>query len=143
MHRTKAGSWILIAGMIALGGLLGGCGGGDSSGSSSASDNSTASGSSGASAAATSSSPSSAVTLSWQAPTENTDGTALTDLSGYTIHYGTQSQTYSQTIQVDNPGLTTYVVDNLAPGTYYFSVTATASDGTQSAYSPEVSAQVD
>jgi hypothetical protein len=84
-----------------------------------------------------------AVTLSWQAPTENTDGTELTDLSGYTIHYGTESQNYTSEIQVDNPGLTTYVVDNLSPGTYYFAVTANSSEGFQSAYSPEVSATVD
>ena len=82
------------------------------------------------------------MTLSWQAPTENTDGTALTDLSGYTIHYGTQSQNYTNEIQVSNPGLTTYVVDNLAPGTYYFVVAATTSDGFESAPSPEVSATV-
>lgn len=83
------------------------------------------------------------MTLSWQPPTENTDGSALTDLSGYVINYGTQSGDYTSSITLTNPGLTTYVVDNLAAGTYYFSITATASDGSESAPSPEVSATVD
>jgi hypothetical protein len=119
MHRAKVGSWTLIAGMIVMGGMLAACGGGSSDGAGS-----------------------NAVSLSWLPPTENTNGTALTDLTGYTIYYGTQSQNYTNQIQVDNPGLTTYVVDNLSPGTYYFAVTATASDGIQSAYSPEVTATV-
>jgi len=83
-----------------------------------------------------------AVMLSWEAPTENTDGTLLSDLSGYTIHYGTEPQSYTNTIEITNPGLTDYLVDSLSPGTYYFAITASASDGLQSAYSPEVSATV-
>jgi hypothetical protein len=85
----------------------------------------------------------SAVTLSWQAPTENADGTALVDLKGYKVHYGAISKTYSDTIQVANPGLTTYVVQNLAAGKYYFAVTAYNSAGQESSLSPEVSTQVD
>jgi Fibronectin type III domain len=123
MHRAKVGSWALIAGVVVIGGMLAACGGGSSDGAAS-----------GAGA--------NAVSLSWLPPTENTNGSTLTDLTGYTIYYGTQSQNYTNQIEVDNPGLTTYVVDNLSPGTYYFAVRATASDGIQSAYSPEVSATV-
>ena len=83
-----------------------------------------------------------AVTLNWMPPTENTDGTALSNLAGYHIHYGTQSGDYTQTITVDNPGIATYVVDNLSPGTYYFVVTAYNSDGTESPLSSEVRATV-
>jgi hypothetical protein len=75
-------------------------------------------------------------------PTENTDGTPLTDLKGYTIHYGTASQTYTQTINVDNAGLSTYVVDNLPPGNYFFAVGATNSAGMESMLSDEVNATV-
>jgi len=110
--------------MIAVGAALGACGGGGS-----------------ADSGATSAGPN-AVSLAWLPPTENTNGSALTDLAGYTIYYGTQSQNYTNQIKLDNAGLTTYVVDNLSPGTYYFSVTATAADGTQSGYSSEVSATV-
>jgi hypothetical protein len=83
------------------------------------------------------------VTLSWQAPTENADGSALVDLKGYKVHYGSTSKTYSDTIQVSNPGLTTYVVQNLNAGKYYFAVTAYNSSGQESSLSPEVSTQVD
>jgi hypothetical protein len=92
-------------------------------------------------AAATS--KSNAVTLSWQAPTENSDGSALMDLKGYKVHYGSASKSYSDSIQVSNSGLTTYVVQNLPAGTYYFAVTAYNASGKESSLSGEVSTQVD
>jgi hypothetical protein len=83
------------------------------------------------------------VTLSWVPPTENADGSSLVDLKGYKVHYGSASKDYSDTIQVANAGLTTYVVQNLAAGKYYFAVTAYNSAGQESSLSPEVSTQVD
>jgi len=74
-------------------------------------------------------------TLSWTAPTQNTDGTQLTDLAGYKIYYGTTSGQLTQVISINATGSTTYVVSGLASGTYYFAVTAYASDGTESAQS--------
>jgi Putative Ig domain len=88
-------------------------------------------------------STSNTVTLSWQAPTENSDGSALMDLKGYKVHYGSASKTYSDIIQVANAGLTTYVVQNLPTGTYYFAVTAYNTSGKESSLSGEVSTQVD
>jgi hypothetical protein len=82
------------------------------------------------------------VTLSWEAPTQNADGTTLQDLKGYKVHYGASSKSYSDTIQVSNPGLTTYVVQNLAAGNYYFAVTAYNSAGQESPLSPEIATQV-
>ena len=67
----------------------------------------------------------STVDLAWVPPTENTDGSALVNLSGYKIYFGTSSKNYTKTITISNPGLTSYVIDSLAPGTYFFSVTAT------------------
>lgn len=78
-------------------------------------------------------------TLSWTAPTQNTDGTTLTNLAGYRIHYGTSATVLSQTIQVSNAGLTTYMIENLSPGTYYFAVKAYTSTGTESESSNVVS----
>jgi hypothetical protein len=83
------------------------------------------------------------VTLSWQAPTQNADGSALVDLKGYKVHYGTTSRGYSETIQISNAGLMTYVVDNLVAGKYYFAVTAYNSAGQESSLSSEVATQVD
>jgi hypothetical protein len=85
---------------------------------------------------------SNAVTLNWTPPTENVNGTPLTNLAGYNIHYGTSSGDYTQTISVSNAGIATYVVDDLTPGTYYFAVGAVNSQGTESPVSSEVSATV-
>lgn len=63
-------------------------------------------------------------TIEWQPPTTNTDGSALTDLAGYRITYGTSAATLDRTVQVTNPGVATYVVSNLSAGTWYFAVRA-------------------
>ena len=76
------------------------------------------------------------VTLSWTAPTLNEDGTALTDLAGYKIYYGTSSRNYTIEIPVDL-GTTTLVVDNLTPDTYYFAATAINSSDIESQFSGE------
>jgi hypothetical protein len=73
--------------------------------------------------------------LSWTPPTQNTDGSTLTDLVGYTIFYGTSASALTQSIQLASSSATSYVVDNLSAGTYYFSIAAYTSDGTQSAQS--------
>jgi len=77
------------------------------------------------------------VTLSWTAPTRNEDGSALTDLAGYTIYYGLQSGMYTEQVQINNPSITSYVVDGLVPDTYYFVATARNSQGEESRYSGE------
>src|SRR5271165_5284322 len=61
-------------------------------------------------------------TLQWVPPTENTNGTALTDLAGYTIYYGNSPDAVTQSVQIANPGIATYMVTNLSPGTWYFSI---------------------
>lgn len=71
-------------------------------------------------------------TLSWTPPTENTDGSALANLAGYKIYYGSSATALTQTIQITNPGLTTYVVSNLGPGTTYFAIAAYTSAGVES-----------
>ena len=78
-------------------------------------------------------------TLAWQPPTENTDGSPLTNLSGYRIHYGTQPGHYDSTITVNNAGVTRYVIENLAPGTYFFAITAVSGAGAESDPSGEAS----
>jgi hypothetical protein len=77
--------------------------------------------------------------LSWTAPTQNTDGTPLTDLAGYTIYYGTSPSDLTQTVQLADPSATGYVVSNLSAGTYYFAVAAYTTVATQSALSSESS----
>lgn len=83
------------------------------------------------------------ITLGWVPPTQNSDGSPITNLAGYKIHYGTTSSDYTQTIALANAGLTRYVVDNLPSGTYYFAITAYNSQGVESALSGEVTTKVD
>ena len=80
-----------------------------------------------------------AATLSWSAPTQNTDGSALTDLAGYRIYYGTNAATLTQMVQVSGVGMSSYVLENLAPSTYYFAIRAYTSGGTESSNSNLVS----
>ncbi len=75
------------------------------------------------------------VTLSWAAPIENSDGSQLTDLSGYKILYGNTLGNYPNQIRIDNPSITTYVVENLAPNNYFFVATAFNSQGAESTFS--------
>lgn len=78
------------------------------------------------------------VTLSWSAPTQNVDGTPLLDLAGYTIYYGTAERQYDHSVEIDNPGVTTAVVENLGLGTWYFAATAITASGLESEFSGEV-----
>ena len=77
------------------------------------------------------------VTLSWHAPTANEDGTPLTDLAGYQVHYGQAAGQYSQSVSLPSPTLTSVTIEDLAPATWYFAVKAVNSDGVQSSFSNE------
>ncbi len=73
--------------------------------------------------------------LFWEAPTSNTNGTPLTDLVGYRIYYGSNPQELVQTVQISSIGIQTYVIDDLAPGTWYFAIMAIARNGSESTLS--------
>jgi hypothetical protein len=74
-------------------------------------------------------------TLSWMPPTTNTDGSPLIDLAGYKVYWGPSLGNYPNSTTLSNPGLTSYVVTNLAPGTYYFVATAFNTSGVESSFS--------
>ena len=77
-----------------------------------------------------------AVTLTWTPPTTNVNETPLgEELAGYKIHYGTSPENYNNVIDVRTPGVATYVIDNLSPGSWYFVVTAYNIAGNESEYS--------
>jgi hypothetical protein len=71
-------------------------------------------------------------TISWTPPTSNTDNSPLTNLAGYRIYYGTSSGNLTQVLDLPNPGISSGVVDNLAPGTWYFAVTSYNSGNVES-----------
>ena len=154
--------WIAVLG--SLGVALAGCGAGES-GSSAAATSTTSTGTTGSSPqtsadAGTSTSGSSttsgsttsgstppttpvagtSVTLGWVAPTENNNGSPITDLAGYKIHYGTASANYTKVVAVSNPSLSRYVLDSLESGTYFLAITAYNSKGIESTLSGEISA---
>ena len=75
-------------------------------------------------------------TLSWTPPTENTDGSVLTDLAGYKIYFGTEPGSYTSSITLDDPAANRYVVDSLPAGnTYYFVITSFTTSQLESNYS--------
>jgi hypothetical protein len=74
-------------------------------------------------------------TLSWTAPTQNSDGTTLTNLTGFQVRYGRSASNLDQSVNLDNPSLSSYVVENLSTGTWYFAVVAVNSAGVTSSLS--------
>jgi hypothetical protein len=81
-------------------------------------------------------------TLNWSAPTQNTNGTPLTNLAGYHIYYGTSAANLNQSVQIANPASTSYVLSNLPSGTWYFSINDYTTTGVESAISNVASATI-
>jgi hypothetical protein len=81
-------------------------------------------------------------TVNWTPPTSNSDGSTLTNLAGYRIHYGTASNSLTQSVQVANVGLTSYTLTNLTGGAWYFGVSAFTTSGQESALSNVASKQI-
>ncbi|NIP48080.1 MAG: hypothetical protein GWN21_18870 [Gammaproteobacteria bacterium] len=71
------------------------------------------------------------VTLGW-------DASSSASVDGYTIHFGSSSGNYSETIFVGNQ--TSYTLTGLEAGrTYYIAITSRAAGGTsESAFSDEI-----
>ncbi|HVS76042.1 MAG TPA: fibronectin type III domain-containing protein [Steroidobacteraceae bacterium] len=134
----------LICTSLAACGGAGSSTGGGAAASSSSSSGSTSS--SGATGSTSSPSPTTkSITLSWSPPTQNSDGSSLTNLAGYTLHYGTTSQDYTGSIEITDPTKTSYVVsDSTFPaGTYYFAISAYNAQQVSSSLSGEISVTVD
>jgi hypothetical protein len=74
-------------------------------------------------------------TLNWLPPTMRTDGSRLTNLAGFIIYWGTSPDDLTNTATLSNPSVSTYVVDELTPGTWHFAITAFDDDGLESAFS--------
>jgi hypothetical protein len=74
-------------------------------------------------------------TLSWNPPTQNTDGSVIATLAGYRIYYGTSPDALTKSVTVTNPGLTAYTLADLGSGTYYFGISAYTTGGVESGMS--------
>jgi hypothetical protein len=82
------------------------------------------------------------VTLNWLPPTMNTDGSPLTNLASVRLYWGTTQGNYTESVTLTNLGLTTYVVEQLTPGTWYFSAKAVNAQGVESSFSNAASKTV-
>jgi hypothetical protein len=73
-------------------------------------------------------------TLSWLPPTQREDGTHLpvNELGGYRIYWGTSPNQLNQSVTLNGPGITTYVIEPLTPNTWYFAITALDASGIES-----------
>lgn len=76
-----------------------------------------------------------AASLSWQAPTTRIDGSVLDNLAGFRLLWGTSPGKYTHSVNIATPGISSYVIEELAPATYYFVVTARDRIGLESDYS--------
>lgn len=76
--------------------------------------------------------------LSWTAPTQNTDGSALTDLAGFKIYYGSSATSMNTVVDIPDKTKTSYRIEPLGPATWYFSMTAYNAAKVESAKSNSV-----
>jgi len=77
-------------------------------------------------------------TLTWAAPTQNTDNSDVQDLAGFTVVYGTSQGALDQTVRIENATASSWTMENFPSGTYYFAVKAFTSGGAESALSDVV-----
>jgi hypothetical protein len=78
-------------------------------------------------------------TITWTPPTVNEDGSALTNLAGYRIYYGTTSGDYQELIDLNSGGMTSHVITGLTPGTYFLAMSSINASGVESDLTPEIS----
>ena len=83
--------------------------------------------------------PPGSATVFWNVPTTNADGSPLTDLAGFRVRYGTASQNYTAELEVNDATAESLLIEDLAPATYFFVVTAFDRSENESAVSLEVS----
>jgi hypothetical protein len=72
------------------------------------------------------------VTLSWDAPTQNADGTPIGPLAGYHIYVGRDANHLVMRGGITGTKSTSYVVTGLNSGTYCFAVRAYTFSGAES-----------
>jgi hypothetical protein len=125
-------SRIPLTGLLVMALAISGCSGGSASNS--------AAGTASTNTSGTTVTADGTATLTWVAPTENADGTPITDLAGYTLYYGTNPSDLTQSITVSGAASTTTAVKDLAAGTYYFAVAAYNAMGLESQQSNVASA---
>jgi len=82
------------------------------------------------------------ITLSCTAPTQNEDGTPLTDLAGYKFYYGIDQGGPYPNMRSRNATACAYVIEDLVSGDYYIVATAFNDAGIESVFSNEATKTV-
>jgi hypothetical protein len=74
-------------------------------------------------------------TLRWTPPTLNEDGTPIENLAGYRVYYGTNTGNLNQVLNIAGAGVTSAVIQNLTPATWYFALKAYNAANVESSFS--------
>ena len=77
--------------------------------------------------------------LSWTKPTRNTDGTPLTNLAGFHVHYGLSVTALNQVVTVASPNAGGASIENLTGGKWYFAMSSYTNAGVEGVTSTPVS----
>ena len=77
------------------------------------------------------------VDLSWTPPSTRSDGSylPLSELAGYRVYMGTSSNDLAPLVDLNDDTVTSYTVNGLSSGNYYFAVSAYDTNGLESGYS--------
>ena len=77
--------------------------------------------------------------MSWNAPTTQANGTAIGNLTGFRVYYGTASGVYSSNVYVPGATTSSATLSRLSSGTWYFTVTSVDASGNESSLGYEMS----
>ena len=76
------------------------------------------------------------VQIHWLPVTEYSDGSEITSIDHYQIHYGQETDQLDKVAISRTPNITSYIINDLEAGGYYFAMIAVAENGEQSVMSP-------
>lgn len=83
------------------------------------------------------------VSLAWDPPTTDAAGRPLDDLAGYRLYFGTRSPlSQARDTSVELSSMTSFTLEDLPPGTYFFAISAVDDSGNESELSNEVRAEL-
>jgi hypothetical protein len=67
--------------------------------------------------------------VQWVTPPSKADGSPLDDLAGYRILFGRSADDLDNSVYIEDPAATSYTIDALESGVWYFAVSAVNSSG--------------
>jgi Putative Ig domain len=81
-----------------------------------------------------------AASLSWLSPPANSNGTL--EVEGYHIYFGNSATNLTHVVNVESPSATSFVINNLPAGTWYFGIAAYNVEKVESSLSAIVGAAI-